>query len=78
MMEDQGVWEMIEPAAGAAVDPKKDKKAKTHLLRSLPEDLLMQVAKKWTAKEVWDCLKTRFVGADWVHNARLQTLKGDH
>lgn len=64
MMEDQGVWEAIELAAGAAVDPRKDKKAKSHLLQSLPEDLLMQVAKKQSAKEVWDCLKTRFVGAD--------------
>jgi hypothetical protein len=46
MMEDQGVWEVIEPAARAAVDPQKDKKAESHLLQSLPEDLLMQVAKK--------------------------------
>ncbi len=76
-MEDQGVWEAIEPAAGAAVDPRKDKKAKSHLLQSLPEDLLMQVAKKRSAKEVWDCLKTRFVGADRVRDARLQTLKGE-
>nr|AAK50412.1 Putative retroelement [Oryza sativa Japonica Group] len=77
MMEDQGIWEAIEPAAGAAVDPRKDKKAKSHLLQSLPEDLLMQVAKKRSAKEVWDCLKTRFVGVDRVRDARLQTLKGE-
>ncbi|XP_040377519.1 uncharacterized protein LOC121053794 [Oryza brachyantha] len=77
MMEDQGVRDAIEPAAGAVVDQKRDKKAKSHLLQSLPEDLLMQVAKKRTAKEVWDCLKTRFVGADRVREARLQTLKGE-
>lgn len=77
MMEDQGVWDAIEPAAGVAVDPRRDKKAKSHLLQSLPEDLLMQVAKKRSAKEVWDCLKTRFVGADRVREARLQTLKGE-
>ncbi|KAK8946390.1 hypothetical protein KSP39_PZI006862 [Platanthera zijinensis] len=35
----------------------------------------MQVAMKKTAKEVWDCLKTRFIGADRVKNARLQTLR---
>lgn len=76
-MEDQGVWDAIEPAAGVAVDPRRDKKARSHLLQSLPEDLLMQVAKKRSAKEVWDCLKTRFVGADRVREARLQTLKGE-
>ena len=71
MIEDQGVWEAVEPAAGAAVDEKKDKKARSHLFRALPEDLLMQVARKKTAKEVWDCLKTRFVGVDRVKNAPL-------
>ncbi|XP_047309761.1 uncharacterized protein LOC124913204 [Impatiens glandulifera] len=35
------------------------------------------VANKKTAKEVWDCLKTWFVGADRVKNARLQTLKSE-
>jgi hypothetical protein len=38
----------------------------------------MQVAKKKTGKEVWDCLKVRFVGADRVKDARLQTLKVEY
>ena len=33
------------------------------------------MAKKKTGKEVWDSLKARFVGAEWVKDARLQTLK---
>ncbi|XP_062217795.1 uncharacterized protein LOC133918036 [Phragmites australis] len=37
----------------------------------------MQVARKKTANEVWDCLKTRFIGVDRVKNARLQMLKSD-
>ena len=77
MMEDQGVWEAIEPAAGEAANLRKDKTARSHLLQALPEDLLMQVAKKTTTKEVWDCLKTRFVCADRVKDARLQSLKSD-
>ncbi|XP_062217690.1 uncharacterized protein LOC133917878 [Phragmites australis] len=77
MMEDQGVWEVVEPAAGAAIDEKKDKKAMSHLFQALPEDLLMQVARKKTTKEVWDCLKTRFVSADHVKNKQLLTLKSD-
>jgi hypothetical protein len=35
----------------------------------------MQVAKKKTGREIWECLKARFVGADRVRDARLQTLK---
>jgi hypothetical protein len=42
-----------------------------------PEDILMQVSTKPTAKEVWDSLKTRFVGADRVKAAHLATLKGE-
>jgi hypothetical protein len=37
----------------------------------------MQVAKKKTGKEVWDSLKARFVGAERVKDARLQTLKAE-
>ncbi|CAD6204411.1 unnamed protein product [Miscanthus lutarioriparius] len=53
----------------------KDRKVKAHLLQCIPDDLLMQVAKKKTGKEVWDSLKARFVGADRVKDARLQMLK---
>uniref|UniRef100_A0A0E0R813 Uncharacterized protein n=1 Tax=Oryza rufipogon TaxID=4529 RepID=A0A0E0R813_ORYRU len=28
-------------------------------------------------REVWDCLKKRFIGADRVRNMRLQTLKSN-
>lgn len=62
IMEDQGVWEVVVPPEGepamartAAEKEKataKDKKVKAHLLQCLPDDLLMQVAKKKTGKEV--------------------------
>jgi len=87
IMEDQGVWEVVEPPEGEPATARttaekekataKDKKVKAHLLQCLPDDLLMQVAKKKTGKEVWDCLKARFVGADRVRDARLQTLKAE-
>ncbi|XP_066324621.1 uncharacterized protein [Miscanthus floridulus] len=87
IMEDQGVWEVVEPpaeaseqattAAEAAKAKAKDRKAKAHLLQCLPDDLLMQVATKKTGKEVWESLKARFVGAERVREARLQTLKSE-
>ena len=76
-MEPSG--EMSEQGATtvAAAVVAKDKKAKAYLLQCLPDDLLMQVASKKIGKEVWDSLKTRFVGADRVKEARLQTLKSE-
>ncbi|XP_038988042.1 uncharacterized protein LOC120112543 [Phoenix dactylifera] len=77
LMQAQDAWEAVEEADGADVDARKDKTARALLLQTLPEDILLQVAKKKTAKEVWGSLKTRFVGADRVKTARLQTLKND-
>ena len=77
IMEDQGIWAAIQPTANTIVDLKLDQKAKVHILQVLPEDLLMQVAKKNTSKEIWESLKTRFVGADCAKNACLQALKSD-
>lgn len=62
-MEDQEVWEVIEPVTGMAVDVRKDKKAKSHVIQCLPEDLLMQVANKKIT--------------DGVRDSRLQMLKSD-
>jgi hypothetical protein len=81
-MEDQGVWEVVEPPEGTSTTQTadqsgKDKTARAHLLQCLSDDLLMQVAKKKTGREVWECLKSRFVGADRVRDARLQTLKSE-
>lgn len=70
------VWEAVVPG-DAAVEARKDKAARALLLGALPEDVLLQVATKLTAREVWDSLKVRFVGADRVRAARLATLRGD-
>ena len=37
----------------------------------------MQVAKKVSSNEIWESLRTRFVGADHIKNTRLQALKSD-
>ncbi|KAJ0780063.1 putative transcription factor interactor and regulator CCHC(Zn) family [Helianthus annuus] len=49
--------------------------ATAYLFQALPEDMIIQVASCKSAKEIWDALKTRHVGADRVQKARLQTLK---
>ncbi|XP_073363703.1 uncharacterized protein [Aegilops tauschii subsp. strangulata] len=70
------VWEAVAPG-DAAVNARKDKMARALLLGALPEDVLLQVSMKLTAREVWDSLKVRFVGADRVRVARLATLRGE-
>lgn len=46
-------------------------------MQSIPQDVLLQVVKHKMAKVVWDSLKTRYVGADRVKQARLHTLKSE-
>ncbi|XP_076912733.1 uncharacterized protein LOC143571109 [Bidens hawaiensis] len=41
----------------------------------MPEALVMQVAHLSTTKEIWDALKTRFVGVDRVREARIESLQ---
>ena len=74
-----GLWEavVVPEDAAAAVIAKKDKPARAYLLGALAENLLLQVAAKKTAAEVWAALKARFVGADRVRAARLGTLRGE-
>ncbi|XP_073367738.1 uncharacterized protein [Aegilops tauschii subsp. strangulata] len=65
------------PVGDAAVNGKKCKTAGAMILGGLPEDVLLQVATKLTAREVWDSLKVRFIGANRVRAARLATLRGE-
>jgi len=83
IMEEQGWGEVVEPPEGSSAVKQteavagKDKKVRAHLFQCLSDELLMQVAKKKTGKEVWDSLKARFVGAERVKDVRLQTLKAE-
>ena len=43
----------------------------------MPESLLLQVGNLDTAKEIWEAIKMRHMGADRVRVARLQTLTAD-
>lgn len=56
---------------------EKNKTARAFIFQVVPEDVLLQIAKKKSAKEVWDCLKTHYIGADHVKKARLKTLKSE-
>ncbi|KAK8686368.1 hypothetical protein V6N13_125393 [Hibiscus sabdariffa] len=77
ILDAQGVWEAVEPAEGAQVDAKKDKKARAYILQCIPEDIILQIAKKKTTKEIWESIKTRHLGSERVKKARVQTLRSE-
>ncbi|KAM0039898.1 putative RNA-directed DNA polymerase [Helianthus debilis subsp. tardiflorus] len=77
IMDAHGLWEAVEPPTGVVVDEKKSKQARAFIFQSIPEEILSQAAKKKTAKEVWDSLKSRYVGAERVQKARLRILKSE-
>ena len=65
------VWEIIE---NESVESDKNDIATALLFQSIPETMILQTGGLDTARKVWDAIKTRYVGADRVREARLQTL----
>nr|GFA78111.1 hypothetical protein [Tanacetum cinerariifolium] len=55
-------------------DVKKNNIVKGLLFQSIPKDLILQIRNLKTGKEMWEAIKTRNLGADYVKEARLQTL----
>uniref|UniRef100_A0A8I6XIU7 CCHC-type domain-containing protein n=1 Tax=Hordeum vulgare subsp. vulgare TaxID=112509 RepID=A0A8I6XIU7_HORVV len=54
ILDAHALWSAVAPADGEEVDANKSKLARAAMLAALPEDLLMQVATKTTAKEMDD------------------------
>ena len=76
IMDAYGLWETVEPRGlGEEPDPKKSKQALAFLFQAIPEDMVLQMASYTDPKNVWDGLKTRFLGVDRVRTARLATLR---
>lgn len=74
-MQAQGVWNAIE--APDPKDEKSDKIALAMIYQGIPEDMLLSIAEKKTAKEGWEAIKVMCQGADRVKKARVQTLKAE-
>lgn len=76
IMDAHGIWETVEPRVlGEEPDPKKKKQALAFLFQAIPEDMVLQMASYTDPKQVWDGLKTRYLGVDRVRAARRATLK---
>ena len=73
-MKAQGVWEAV---VAGDVDERQDQMALAAIFQGVPEETLLLLAEKETAKDAWDTLKTMYVGTDRVKEARAQTLKSE-
>lgn len=65
------VWEVID---NESKDSDKNDMATALLFQSISEVLILQVGELDTAKQVWEAIKARHMGAERVREARLQTL----
>ncbi|GJR77107.1 putative zinc finger, CCHC-type containing protein [Tanacetum coccineum] len=66
----------VEPRTlGEEPDEKKSKQALAFLFQAIPEDMVLQMASYTDPNQVWDGLKTCFLGVDRVRTARLARLK---
>lgn len=76
VMKAHGIWEAIEPThPKATVDVKANRFAVVVIYQAVPEDILLAMAEKTSAKGVWDAVKIMCHGAERVKQARVQTLK---
>ncbi|XP_076926110.1 uncharacterized protein LOC143589153 [Bidens hawaiensis] len=66
-----GVWDVIDQGSNNA---KKNNIAKALLFQSILEKQILQISNFKLAKEMWDAIKSRNMGAERVKDARLHTL----
>lgn len=66
------VWDAIEPKHPQnVVGVKKDKMAMAAIYQVIPEEILLSIAEKQTAKEVCETLKTLYMGVDRVRTTKV-------
>lgn len=73
-LQAQGVWEAVE---GGDVEAHKDRMALTAIYQGVPEDVLLMIGEKDSAKKAWETLRTMHMGAERVIEAKVQTLKSE-
>lgn len=77
-MQAHGVWGAVEnDDPKVVIEERTDKIALAAIYQGIPEEILLSVAEKKTAKETWEAVKTMCLGADRVKTARIQTLKAE-
>ena len=73
-LESHDLWLAI---TGENVPKKKDRLALSSIISAVPEDILMILDTKKTAKENWEILRQRNLREDRVIQSRIQGMKHD-
>ncbi|XP_074378700.1 uncharacterized protein LOC141720250 [Apium graveolens] len=77
-MKAQGVWDAIEMKdPKETIDEKMVQIALAAIYQGVPDDILLTIAEKKTAKEAWDGIKILCMGATRVKEAKVQTLRSE-
>ncbi|KAL8096387.1 hypothetical protein AgCh_037375 [Apium graveolens] len=72
-MQAHGIWEAIEPTKEKpTVEEKTDKMALAAIYQGIPEEILLSVADKTSAKEAWEAVNTMCLGADKVEDFAMK------
>ncbi|KAD7117301.1 hypothetical protein E3N88_04569 [Mikania micrantha] len=65
ILDAHGLLETVEPRIlGEEPDAKKSKQALAFLFQAIPEEMVLQMSGYNDPKQVWDELKTRYLGVD--------------
>ncbi|XP_048532461.1 uncharacterized protein LOC125511199 [Triticum urartu] len=72
IMEAQHMWEAVETGD---VEYEEDRLAMEAILRSVPEEMVLTLGAKETAKEAWDTITTLRIGVERVWESKAQTLR---
>ncbi|CAN6170551.1 unnamed protein product [Urochloa humidicola] len=76
LMRAQDVWDVVDPSAKERVsDEEKDSTAMAIISMGLGDEMLMQVAEKESAFEMWTALCSMHMGAERAKEAKVQTLR---
>nr|GEU63163.1 ribonuclease H-like domain, reverse transcriptase, RNA-dependent DNA polymerase [Tanacetum cinerariifolium] len=73
-LQAQGVWDATQREG---VEDRQDRMALAAIYQAIPEDVLLMLADKDTAKEACETIRTMHMGADRVKEAKVQTLRSD-
>lgn len=68
------VWDVVEEESSTG---DKNDMATTLLFQSIPEKIIVKVGELDTAKKIREAIKARYVSAEIVKKARLQTLMNE-
>lgn len=77
-MQAHRVWGAVGPTyLKAKIEDKSNKVVLAAIYQAIPEDILVSVTEKKTAKDACDTIKTLCLGTERVKKARVQTLNAE-